>query len=431
MTMSKNTDAFNANTQTNMSTNSLGRRVVVTGAGNISALGTSWGEVKQRLQGTQSAVRYMKEWDQYPELKTRLAAPIDDFILPDTYRAKKKRSMGRVAQMAVRATEIALEEAGLLGNDLIKNGATGVSYGSATGSSAAAVEFFSLLEDQSMSRINTTTYIRMMSHTAAVNIGVYFGTQGRMYTTSSACTAGSQGVGYAYEAIRAGQQDIMIAGGGEELCPTQAAVFDTIFAASLKNETPEKSPRSFDVDRDGLVLGEGATTLILESYEHAKARGANILAEIIGFGTNTDGSHIVRPQQSTMEKVMELALSDAQVSPAQIGYISAHATATEHGDIAESQATLQVLGKKPVSTLKGYTGHSLGACGAFELWSTINMMNEGWFAANLNLDNIDSRCADLDYIQHQPRQLDTDIVMSNNFAFGGINTSLIVRRYPN
>ncbi len=403
------------------------QRVVVTGTGNISSLGSDWSTVRQRLLQQKNAVRVMHEWDLYPDLKTRLASPVDDFELPSNFRAKQKRGMGRVAQMAVTATQIALEDAGLLGDEVIKNGQTGVSYGSATGSSAAALEFFGLLEDQSMSRINTTTYIRMMSHTAAVNLSVVFGTQGRMYTTSSACTAGSQGIGFAYEAIRAGQQTIMIAGGAEELCPTQAAVFDTILAASLANETPQQSPRPFDTNRDGLVLGEGATTLILESLEHAQARGATILAEIIGFGTNTDGGHMVRPRQASMQKVMQLSLNDANVSAADIGYVSAHGTATEHGDIAESNATYQVLGHKPISSLKSYTGHTLGACGAFELWSSIQMMQEGWFAPTVNLNNIDPRCADLDYICDQPKQINTDLIMSNNFAFGGINTSLIVR----
>jgi len=405
------------------------RRVVITGVGNISALGNTWQEVKTRLLNKESAIRYMHEWEQYPELHTKLGAPIDNFELPSTYRAKKKRTMGRVAQMSVRATEIALADANLTDSEIIINGSTGVSFGSATGSSAAALEFFSLLENQSMDRINTSTYIRMMSHTGAVNIGVYFGTKGRMYTTSSACTAGSQGIGYAYEAIKAGHQEVMISGGGEELCPTQAAVFDTIFAASTLNDTPHKSPRGFDKDRDGLVLGEGATVLILESYAHAKARGAKIYAKIVGFATNTDGSHIVRPQQSTMETVMQSALTDAQISAEQIDYVSAHATATEHGDIAESHATYSVLGGKPISTLKNYTGHSLGACGAFELWSTIQMMAEGWFVDNLNLDAVDSRCADLDYICAEPRNITAEYCMSNNFAFGGINTSLIVKRF--
>ncbi len=213
-------------------------RVVITGAGNISSMGNDWQSVKASFLAKKSKVQYMHDWDQYPELKTRLAAPISDFELPDTYRLKKKRSMGKVAQMAVRATELALKDAGLFGDEVITNGSTGVSFGSATGSSAAALEFFSLLEEQSMERINTTTYIRMMAHTAAVNIGVYFGTKGRVYTTSSACTAGSQGIGYAYEAIQAGKQQVMIAGGAEELCPTQAAVFDTIFSASVKMTPP-------------------------------------------------------------------------------------------------------------------------------------------------------------------------------------------------
>ena len=404
-------------------------RVVITGAGNISSLGNDWESIRNALRAQQSKIRYMDEWDQYEELKTRLAAPIDNFELPDTYRLKKKRSMGRVAQMAVRATELALKDSGLFGSDIITNGDTGVSFGSATGSSAAALEFFSLLEGQSMERINTTTYIRMMSHTATVNIGVYFGTKGRVYTTTSACTAGSQGIGYAYEAIQAGKQKVMIAGGAEELCPTQAAVFDTIFSASTKNDTPNHSPQPFDKDRDGLVLGEGASALILESYDHAKERGATILAEIIGYGTNSDGSHIMRPNQATMEGVMQMSLDDAGISSEHIGYVCAHATATEYGDVAESQATLNVVGRKPISSLKSYTGHSLGACGAFELYSSIMMMREGWFAPTLNLNNIDERCADLDYIQNDLKTIDTDTIMSNNFAFGGINTSLIVRKF--
>ena len=403
------------------------RRVVITGAGNISALGNDWTSIRARLIAANNAVRYMHEWDQYPDLKTRLAAPIDDFSLPANYRAKQKRSMGRVSQMAVLATQNALDEAGLLGDDILTSGDVGVSYGSATGSSDAALEFFGLLENKSMSRINTTTYIRMMSHTAAVNIGVIFGLQGRVYTTSSACTAGSQGIGYAFEAIRAGQQSIMIAGGAEELCPTQAAVFDTILAASLNNESPQASPRPFDKDRDGLVLGEGATSLILEEYEHAKNRGANIIAEIIGYGTNSDGAHMIRPRQATMETVMKLSLADAGINKDEIGYVSAHGTATEHGDIAESHATYNVLGCKPISSLKSFTGHSLGACGAFELWCSIKMMQDRSFAPTLNLDSIEPACADLDFIQGQHRDIDTQVIMSNNFAFGGINTSLIVR----
>lgn len=404
------------------------KRVVITGAGVVSSLGNDWEAVRSAILAGKSGVRFMDEWQKYEGLGTYLAAPVRDFELPSHYTKKKRRSMGRVAQFGVLATERALTDAGLLNDPKVTSGATGVAFGSATGSSDAALEFVPMLESLSTSRINSSTYLRMMSHTAAVNISVYFGTQGRMYTTSSACTAGSQAVGFSYEAIRSGQQDIMIAGGAEELCPSQAAVFDTLFAASRKNETPATTPQPFDRDRDGLVLGEGACTLILESYEHAKARGATIIAEVIGYATNTDGSHLVKPNLETVKRVMFSALEDAGIQSSDVGYVSAHGTATTHGDIAESQATYAVMGEKPISSLKSYTGHTLGACGSFEAWASMMMMNEDWFAPTLNLENIDDRCAPLDYLRGEYRNIKADIFMSNNLAFGGVNTSLLFKK---
>jgi 3-oxoacyl-[acyl-carrier-protein] synthase II len=270
----------------------------------------------------------------------------------------------------------------------------------------------------------------MMAHTAAVNIGVFFGLTGRVITTSSACTSGSQGIGYAYEAIQSGRQIAMLAGGAEELDATEAAVFDTLFATSVRNDEPALTPRPFDAKRDGLVLGEGACTLVLEELEHAKARGARIHAEVVGFGTNSDGTHVTHPHPQTMAQAMRLALLDARFTPDSVGYVNAHGTATEQGDLAESQATNDVFGEHvPVSSLKSYMGHTLGACGALEAWMTIEMMREGWFAPTLNLDEVDPRCAPLDHIAGAGRLIDTDIVMSNNFAFGGINTSLIFQRW--
>lgn len=405
------------------------KRVVITGAGVVSALGNDWQNVKAAFQDGRSGVCFMEDWQKYQGLGTYLAAPIHDFEMPPHYTKKKKRSMGRVAQMGVLATERALADANLLNDPKINSAATGVAYGSATGSTAATLEFVPMLENHTTARINGSTYLRMMAHTAAVNISVYFGTQGRMYTTSTACTAGSQAIGFSYDAIRYGMQDIMIAGGAEELCPSQAAVFDTLFAASKKNDTPEATPRPFDRDRDGLVLGEGACTLILESYDHAKARGANILAEVIGYATNTDGANLVKPNLDTVKQVMIDAMKDAGITPDDVGYVSAHGTATASGDVSESHATYEVMGEKPISSLKSYTGHTLGACGSFEAWATINMMNEGWFAPTLNLHNIDPKCAPLDYIQHEPRKIETDIFMTNNLAFGGVNTSLLIKRF--
>ena len=408
----------------------LPKRVVITGIGGISALGHDWPTIEAKLKAQQNCVVAMPEWDKYNGLNTRLAAPVTDFIVPSHYSRKKIRSMGRVSLMATRASELALIDAGLLDDPIIQSGAMGIAYGSSTGSTDPLIAFGEMLKDGNMDGITATSYIRMMAHTTAVNVGVFFGLKGRIHTTSSACTSGSQGIGYAYEAIKYGQQTLMLAGGGEELCPTEAVVFDTLFATSTQNSTPELTPRPFDQARDGLVIGEGACTLVLEELEHALARGANIYAELVGFGTNSDGLHVTQPNANTMEVAIRLAIQDAQLQAADIGYVNAHGTATDRGDIAETQATYAVFGEHmPISSLKSYTGHTLGACGALEAWASIEMMNSGWFAPTLNLDNIDPQCAPLDYIRNDMRAIHTDYVMSNNFAFGGINTSLIFKRW--
>ena len=405
------------------------KRVVVTGMSVITALGDEWSVFKQALIRGENAVTTMAQWDKAPELNTRLAAPVTHFERPSHYKRKQIRSMGRVALMSTRATECALEQAQLLNHSSLTDGSTGVSYGSSIGSTPPLLAFANMMESGSMSGVTATSYIQMMAHTAPVNVGVFFGLKGRVITTSSACTSGSQGIGYAYEAIKFGRQKVMVAGGAEELCITEAAVFDTLYATSTKNDTPTLTPRPFDKDRDGLVIGEGAGTLILEEYEHAKARGATILAEVVGFGCNSDGEHVTQPTSKTMQIAIEQALQDANLTAQQIGYVSAHGTSTDRGDIAESHATFNALGAKPISSLKSYLGHTLGACGAIEAWATINMMNDNWFAPTINLTEVDNECAQLDYITEQGREINTDYVMSNNFAFGGINTSLIFKRY--
>lgn len=406
------------------------RRVVVTGVGALSPLGHDWPSVKARLQTLQNAVQYMPEWEKYEGLHTRLGVPCAPFELPPHYNRKTTRSMGRVALMGVRASEMALQNAGLLGSGLLGSGQMGIAFGSSIGSPAAISDCNALLTRNTTEGITANTYIKMMSHTATVNIGVFFGITGRIYTTCSACTASSQGIGYAFEAIQAGHQTAMLAGGSEELHAIDAAIFDTLFATSTRNNTPCLTPRPFDRDRDGLVLGEGACALVLEELEHALARNAPILGEILGWGTNSDGAHVTRPTQKTMEQAMQLALQSAGIEACEVGYINAHGTATDQGDEAESHATLAVFGSEtPISSLKSYMGHTLGACGALEAWMSLEMMREGWFAPTLNLDNRDPRCAQLDYITGPGRQLQTQLAVSNNFAFGGINTSIVLRRW--
>jgi 3-oxoacyl-[acyl-carrier-protein] synthase II len=408
----------------------LSRRVVVTGMAGFSPIGNDWGEMRASLLARRSGIRYIPEWEKYNGLLTRLAGPVENFSLPGHYTRKNTRSMGRVSLLATRATELALADAGLLGDPLVSGGRTGVAYGSSVGSTPAIADFGRMLINLDIGNLNATTYLKMMGHTSAANVALFFQVRGRVIPSVSACTSGSMGIGYAYEAIKFGMQDVMLAGGAEELCPTEAALFDALYATSTRNGEPQLTPRPFDRDRDGLVIGEGACTLVLESLDSALRRGAPIYAEVAGFATNADGAHATQPSADTMQVVMRLALQDAALEPGQIAYISAHGTATEQGDIAESHATGAVFGANtPISSLKSYTGHTLGACGALEAMVAIQMMREGWFHANLNLDNPDPRCAELDYLTGDGRNIGAEYVMSNNFAFGGINTSLVFRRW--
>lgn len=404
------------------------RRVVVTGMSQISPLGTNREQAMTRLFELKNRVRYMEELEVFSRLNTKLAAPAEDFVIPEHFNRKVLRTMGRVGILSVASAEEALKDSGLFGSEIITNGETGVSYGSSSGSLESIIDFYSMMADNEVKAVTSGSYVKMMAQTTAVNISLYFKTTGRLIPTSTACTSGSMGIGYAYEAIKNGYQTVMIAGGAEELHPTQIAIFDTLYATSQKNSTPSLSPSPFDKDRDGLVIGEGSGTMILEEYEHAKKRDAKIYAEIIGFGTSTDGTHITNPNSDKMKYALELALKDAGISPDKIGYVNAHGTATLQGDIAETNATYNVFKRDvPISSIKSYTGHTLGACGAVEAILTLDMAHKKWFCPTLNLKNIDENCGKLDYIKGNGREINTNYVMSNNFAFGGINTSLIFK----
>src|SRR5689334_17778277 len=306
----------------------LTRRVVVTGMAGVCGLGSSWAEIEAGLRARRNTIRVMPEWDRYTDMNTRLAGPLDSFKPPAHWTRKQLRSMGRVSQLAVSAAELALADAGLRDAPIIRSGDTGVACGSSTGSTPDIKDFAAMVILNDTSGLNANSYVRMMPHTTAANIGIFFGVQGRIVPTSSACTSGSQGVGYAYEAIKFGRQTLMLAGGAEELCPTEAMAFDTLYATSHRNDAPHTTPRPYDRDRDGLVIGEGAAIMVLEELEHAQRRGARVHAELVGFATNSDGVHVTRPEEATMRKVMELALQDAGLQPDAIGYVNGHGTAT-------------------------------------------------------------------------------------------------------
>lgn len=412
------------------------KRVVITGMSGITALGRSWADIKAAFQRRKNAVQRIPVDERYVDLEARLGAPIADYTPPAHWTRKQLRSMGRVSQLCVDAAEQALIQAGLLIDGEIaprlKDGRMGVACGSSTGSTKDVCDLSELMLTGKSSGFNASTYVRMMPHTTAANLGIFFGLTGRIIPTSSACSSGSQGIGYAYESIKYGLIPMMLAGGGEEFCLSEVFVFDSLYAASRNNDNPKLTPRPYDRARDGLVIGEGAGILVLEELEHALARGAHIIAEIVGYGANSDGTHVTRPQKETMQRCMRLALQDAGLKPEQIGYVNGHGTATEQGDIAETLATQAVFGETiPISSQKSYLGHTLGACGALESWFSIEMMRDGWFAPTLNLENIDERCGKLNYIRGDGQRIRTDYVMNNNFAFGGVNTSLIFKRWQN
>ncbi|MCH5290529.1 MAG: beta-ketoacyl-ACP synthase [Treponema sp.] len=408
------------------------RRVVVTGGGMLTALGDDWPEAFKTLQSYKNCIKYMKDWERFERMNTRLACPYEKDL--PSYPRKKIRGMGRVALLSLVSTERALKMAGFLKEDgdvvdELKNGRTGIAYGSCMGSMDSIIDLAAMMIENDATRIDSQTYIKCMPQTCAANISVYYQLRGRIITTNTACASGSQAIGYAYEAIANGMQDMMLAGGAEELCPPDAGCFDAMGATAILNTTPELEPKPFDKDRDGLVIGEGAGTLILEDMEHAVKRDAKIYAEVVGFGSNADGTHITSPNSDMMAACLQLAVDNAQIPAEKIAYVNAHGTSTHHGDIAETNGTFKVFNRAvPISSTKSYIGHTLGACGCVEAWLTINMMNEGWFHPTLNLTNVDPDCGPLDYIKGEGREIKADYVMSNNFAFGGINTSLIFGR---
>ena len=341
--------------------------------------------------------------------------------------------MSRNSLMACCATQRALEDAGLIDCDWIHEGGMGIAYGSCAGDPHSLMEIAALGVEKTTRKLNATTYVRFMAHTCAVNIGVFFSITGRVITTTSACTSGSQAIGYAYETIKNGYQRAMIAGGAEECSVANTAIFDTLFATSTQfNDKPQLTPRPFDAQRDGLVLGEGACTLILESLDSALERDAPIYAEVVGFSTNSDGKHITNPDSLKMAEVMTEALRDANLKPEDIGYINAHGTSTKLNDERETQAIKTVFGEHAkelaVSSTKSMTGHMLGAAGAVEAIFTALALQDSYLPATIGCEEPDSAC-DLDYVTGEGRSASLSYAMSNSLGFGGHNACILMKAW--
>jgi 3-oxoacyl-[acyl-carrier-protein] synthase II len=407
---------------------SRGNRVVVTGIGLRSPIGHTYAAMRDGLLGGRSGVRLMPGWDGLEGLRTRVGAPCDGIDTSEIPR-KYARTMGRVGVLSALTVRDAVADAGLSA-DVVASPDCGVAYGSTVGSTASQEEFLRpILNDMSIRGLLASSYLQFMSHTCAANIALMFGCKGPVIASCTACTSGSQGVGIAYEQVRFGRVPICLGGGAEELHVLHAGIFDIMRATSAGySATPESTPRPFDRKRDGLVVGEGAACLVVEEYEHAKRRGANIYAEIIGYGQGCNGTHPTNSDPEGICIAINLALKDAEMGPADIQHINAHATGTDVGDAAEAEAVHRIFGATvPVSALKGYLSHTLGASGAIESVATLVMMREGFLAVSKNLEEPDPALPALDHVMGSPRQANLRVAMNNNFAFGGINTSLIFR----
>jgi 3-oxoacyl-[acyl-carrier-protein] synthase II len=406
------------------------RRVVITGMGVVSPFGRGIEGLMSALLAGKSGVIEVPVLAEIVGMRTRVAAlatGVDPMEIPRKFR----RSMSSMSVFATLASQDAVAMAGLTAAQL-GSGRLGVSIGSTTGSPQTMQEFFrDFSVDNSLERMKSTLFFHIMNHSCASNVAQVLGVTGRILAPAAACSTSSHAVGYAAEMIGMGKQDFMLCGGADEFHPLTSATFDIMNAASTAfNDAPTRTPRPFDRDRDGIVCGEGSGILLLESLESAVGRGATILAEITGFATNSDPGSIANPNALSIAECMRQALDEAQVKPDQVDYVNAHATATVQGDIAECEAISGVFGRStPTSSLKGHLGHAMAASGTLELAACIEMLRRGVLIPTLNLENIDPLCANVQHVQGVTHRAVATVV-KNNFALGGVNSSIILRRYP-
>lgn len=405
-------------------------RVVITGYGVVTPIGYSVAEMMNGLEQGVCATRVMSDWNRLGTLQCQLGAPVDlrdATAIPRRFR----RTMSRMSIMAVQAANQAIAHAGIQASSIPENPRFGCVLGSTTGSPEATTQAYqTLLTEHKYTLLGASEFFQGVPHTVTLNVAQYLGIKGMVMATAAACASGSQAIGLAYDLIRLGRQDIILCGGAEELHEMVVGSFDILYAASRRyNDSPSRTPRPFDIDRDGLVCGEGAGVLALERMDHAVRRGANILAEVVGYHTCNNGIHVSQSDSTSMAMCMRTALEAAGLGPADIGFVKAHATGTPQGDLAEAKAIATEFGKDvPVSSLKGHLGHTLGSSGAIELIATVEMMRRGVIYPTRNLDNIDPACAGIGLIR-DVTSCCFRAFLNNSFAFGGINAAIACAAY--
>jgi 3-oxoacyl-[acyl-carrier-protein] synthase II len=409
-----------------------GRRVVITACSAITPIGHTRAEIVDSLRRGVSGVKPLREDHLLSKfIHSQVFGTVDYPVIFD-FRRTYRKTMGPVAYYACQVAKEVLGQAGLP-PEFVTSGRLGVAFGSTHGSPTVQREIYKTFFGGARSEfvaIGAVDYLKSMVHTTAVNITKMFGITGRVISSSTACTTSSQSIGFGYETIRYGMQDAMLCGGADEYDTTTVAVFDNLLACSTAfNDRPGLTPRPFDRQRDGLVVGEGAGAVLLEELGHAKKRGAAILGEVVGFACNNNGGDLILPNRAGISETLRLGLKDAALTADGVDFVSAHATGTKMGDAIEAQAIHAVYGDGPfVTGLKGYMGHTMGSCGAIETILTLYMMQDGFIAPTLNLEEPDERCA---MIRHTPgvQERQIDVASIQNFAFGGVNTNLLIKRF--
>lgn len=408
------------------------RRVVITAASAITPIGHGKDQIVNSLLTGVSGVKPLREDELISRYIHSKVYGTVDYPINYEFKRHNRKTMGPCAYYACQVAKEVLEQSGLT-EEFITSGNLGVAFGSIHGSPTTQQNiyrtFFTATDNSAYKSIGAVDYLKSMVHTTAVNITKMFGITGRVISSGTACTTSSQSIGYGYESIKFGMQEAMLCGGADEYDAVTVAVFDNLLACSTAfNSDPQRTPRPFDKLRDGLVVAEGAGAVMLEEYEFARRRGANILAEVIGFACNNNGGDLILPNLAGITNTLRLGLASAKINPEEVDLISAHATATKMGDIIEAQAINNVFGGHPhVVGLKSYMGHTMAACGSVETILTLYMMQDEFIAPTLNLEEVDERCAMIRHVQ-KILQHPVKTAAIQNFAFGGVNTILLIRK---
>ncbi len=415
------------------SINNLNNRVVVTGMGILCPLGLNVASTWEGLIAGRSGIDYITLFDT-ESFETKIAGEVKGFEPTDYIGRKDARHMDRFAQLAVAASLQALEQSGVQINSTNED-STGIVIGSGIGGLTTLFEQTKILLEKGADRVSPFLIPMMIADIAAAQVSIVLGVKGPNLCTTSACSSGSDSIGAAYEIIKRGDAQVMIAGGSEAIInPIGIASFNALRALSNRNNKPQLASRPFDAERDGFVISEGAGIFILENLAHAQKRGANILAEIIGYGASGDAYHITQPLEDGegAAKAIRMALTKARVAPTEIDYINAHGTSTPLNDTMETKAIKTVFGDNayhiPISSSKSMIGHLIGAAGAIEAAICVMVIQQGIIPPTINLTHPDPEC-DLDYVPNVTVQAKVVTALSNSFGFGGHNSVLVLRKY--